>query len=86
MGTRVVERLRGTVASITLTRLARRYLTSVLLFVGILVAAGVFIGLEYFGVSVGIAVVAAIVAALGAVGTLFRFVVLPLVSTIEESE
>ena len=86
MGTRVVERLRGTVASITLTRLARRYLTSVLLFVAILVAAGVFFGLEHLGVGVGIAVVAAIIAALVAVGTLFRFVVLPLVSTIEESE
>lgn len=86
MDRRVVDRLTETVTSITLTRLVRRYLTAALLFVGVLTAAGVFLGLDSIGAGTAVAVVGAILAAVGVVAVLFRVVVLPLAAKIEGTE
>ena len=86
MGRRVVDRLTGTVTSITLTRLARRYLTAALLFLGLLTAVGVFLGLESIGAGTAVAVVGAILAGIGAVAVLFRVIVLPLATKIEQTD
>jgi acyl-coenzyme A thioesterase PaaI-like protein len=78
-----LESLADSLTAITLIRIVRRYLTSMLLFAGVVTGGVVFVALESAGVPSVLAVLGALLGAVGVVVVLFRFAVLPVAVRIE---